>query len=364
MEDRDRQSLLRVLDANLNRAAEALRTVEEMCRFHWNLSGFSRDLKALRHEVLAAVAPTPERRAELIAARDVPGDVGRAVESPTAATSPTEVAIRNLERAKEALRSLEEASRAAGLESAGRIEAARHALYAIEKGLARLAVPGGDSAAIFDRLAGCRLCLLATRSSSRRPLEGCVREAIHAGTGMIQLREKSLDDRALLAEARALRELTARLGAIFVVNDRADLAALAEADGVHVGQSDLSVAEARRIVGPGRLVGVSTHSVAQARAAERDGADYIGVGPMFATLTKDAGPILGPEGLRDVLAAITIPAFAIGGLNSERVPLIRSAGGTRVAVSSAVLSSDFPGEAVKAILEGMGSTGGQGRSAR
>jgi thiamine-phosphate pyrophosphorylase len=164
------------------------------------------------------------------------------------------------------------------------------------------------------------------------------------------LREKDVNDAVLLDRARALREITARRGALFIVNDRVDIALLSHADGVHLGQLDLPLAEVRRLSGRRLIVGVSTHSVEQARNAERAGADYIGAGPVFATTTKDAGELLRPSGLKAVRAAVSIPVFAIGGITIENIGQIGSEPGCRVAVSSAVLRAGDPGAAVRELL--------------
>jgi thiamine-phosphate pyrophosphorylase len=133
------------------------------------------------------------------------------------------------------------------------------------------------------------------------------------------------------------------------MNDRADLAVVTEADGVHVGQNELSVKEARRIVGPHRLVGVSTHTIEQARQAVLDGADYIGVGPVFSSATKSFTSLAGLELVRQVAAEIALPWFAIGGINAENVGSVLDAGATRIAVSHAILSADDPEAAAKAL---------------
>ena len=138
---------------------------------------------------------------------------------------------------------------------------------------------------------------------------------------------------------------------LLIINDRPDVAALCGADGVHVGQDDLPVADARRIVGAGRLVGVSTHTLAQARPAAADGADYIGVGPMFATATKDAGPVAGPQLLRQVAAEVPLPHVAIGGITADNVAQLVAAGARRVAVCSAVIAAADPQAAARAIVE-------------
>ena len=135
------------------------------------------------------------------------------------------------------------------------------------------------------------------------------------------------------------------------MNDRPDLAVLAEADGVHVGQDELSVREARRIVGPQRLVGVSTHTLEQARQAVLDGADYLGVGPCFATSTKSFDQLAGLDFVRQVAAEITLPWFAIGGISLANIAAVRAAGASRVAVSGAICSSPTPGTAAADLIE-------------
>jgi thiamine-phosphate pyrophosphorylase len=342
-----------MIDASLNRAAEALRVAEDVARFHWNIEGFARDLKSLRHEVLAVTVAAGLAREEVLAARDVEGDVGRGIASPAGAIAgPGEAAFRNIERAKEALRSIEEAARVVAPDAAASVERLRYRLYALEKGLGRLSAGRGERA---DRLRGTRLCLLATRALAARPLEAVVSEALEGGAGMVEVREKGVADAEVLRTALALREVTARAGALLVVNDRPDIALLAHADGVHLGQGDLPVAAARSLVGEDLLIGVSTHSVEQARAAESAGADYIGAGPVHPTATKDAGPLLGLDGLRAVLQAVAIPAFAIGGISPANARDVARAGAGRAAVSSAILRAPDAAAAARAIraaLEG------------
>ncbi len=330
-------SELRIIDASVNRCSEALRVVEDVCRFHWDLAGPSRELKELRHRLLGIFAPGVEGRARLVRHRDVEGDSGR--EAPGAVEAageagPAVAAVRNLQRAREALRTLEEISRLRSPEDAARVAALRYRLYEVERCVLHL---------VADRrslLADRRLCLLATRSLCAAPLEEVVVAAIECGVDVVQLREKELPDAELVAWGRRLRELTAARGVTLFVNDRPDVALLVGADGVHVGQSDLSPGEVRRIAGPDLLVGVSTHSLAEARKAVRAGADCIGVGPVFLSSTKDAGPCLGIDGLREILGEVDVPAFAIGGIGPGNIDELAAAGIARAAVSSAVLRGE------------------------
>jgi len=184
------------------------------------------------------------------------------------------------------------------------------------------------------RLAQARLYFIADASAVGEVLRG----ALAGGVDLFQLREKRLGDAALLRAADAARELCAQAGALFILNDRPDCAVSADADGVHVGQDDASVAAARRIVGPDRLVGLSTHSPEQVDAAE--GADYLGVGPVHATPTKAGRPAVGVDLVRYAAAHARVPWFAIGGLNASNVPAVVAAGARRVSVVRAIAEAD------------------------
>ncbi|HEX5443930.1 MAG TPA: thiamine phosphate synthase, partial [Pirellulales bacterium] len=179
--------------------------------------------------------------------------------------------------------------------------------------------------------------------------EHLVQLLVQGGVDVIQLRDKRLLDAELLERARRLRELTRGSSTLFIMNDRADLARLAQADGVHIGQDELTVGEARSIVGAGALVGVSTHTIEQARQAVLDGANYLGVGPVFASRTKAFGneALVGVELLRAVHAEITLPAFAIGGIHRENLPQVLAAGFDRIAVSAAVTDAADPHQAAR-----------------
>jgi thiamine-phosphate pyrophosphorylase len=194
------------------------------------------------------------------------------------------------------------------------------------------------------------LYVLVDGGPDERSLATLVRRLIDAGVHVLQLRDKRLDQRLLLGRAGILRELTAGTETLMVVNDRADLAALARADGVHVGQEDLSVREARSIVGPQALIGVSTHSIEQARRAVGDGASYLGVGPTFPSDTKAFDHFPGVELLRAVATEIRLPAFAIGGIRAENVQQVLAAGFRRIAVSGAITHAPDPFAAARELL--------------
>ncbi len=203
----------------------------------------------------------------------------------------------------------------------------------------------------FDRLASARLYVLVDGRESDDALARLIDTLVAAEVDVIQLRDKRLADRQLLARARVVRRRTSGSNTLFIMNDRPDIACLADADGVHVGQEELSVKEARTIVGPDALVGVSTHSVEQAREAVLDGANYIGVGPVFPSRTKEFAQFPGLELLRAVNAEIRLPAFAIGGISADNIAEVRACGFSRVAVSCAVTESAAPGDAVRELKQ-------------
>ena len=214
------------------------------------------------------------------------------------------------------------------------------------------------TAAHADRVLGeARLMVLVGGLPTLGDLTWVVGEALAGGADVIQLREKDLPDREWLSRAREVRILTAQAKARFIVNDRPDLARLAGADGVHLGQDDVSVRDARRIVGPSLLIGVSTHDRAQLDEAVLDAAGYLGVGPVFPSATKGFSDPTSRAWPRPSAAETTnLPWFAIGGITEANVDRVLQAGATRIAVSAAVVRADRPRRAaarLKARLEGM-----------
>jgi thiamine-phosphate pyrophosphorylase len=197
-----------------------------------------------------------------------------------------------------------------------------------------------------ERLREARLYLVC----DDRPDEFLER-SLRGGVDIVQLRIKDGTDEAILTAARRFAAITARHGALFILNDRPDLALEAGADGVHVGQDDASVAQARAVVGPDRLVGLSTHTPAQVDAAATLGVDYIGVGPVHATPTKPGRPAVGLDLVRYAAQNAQVPFFAIGGINPDNVDAVRAAGAARVAVVRALTEADDPEDAAAQLSE-------------
>jgi thiamine-phosphate pyrophosphorylase len=398
---------LRILDASLNRAAEGLRVVEDYARFALDDSHLTELLKNLRHDLATAAAaiPWPERHA----ARDTSHDVGTTITTPTESARPDAWAVcqASLERTKQSLRSLEEYGKVALPAQAPVFESLRYRLYTLEAALGRTV----DAVA---RLADVRLCVLIDGRDSDTEFAALVGDLIDAGVGMIQLRDKQLPVRQLVWRARLLMELvrgankvkdcsgplplvgragegggsgypapTPLPGAshglppalgplgpcslvpphqgegtgtikttrpLVIINDRPAIAAAVDADGVHLGQEDFTVKDARHVLGPRALIGVSTHTLAEAQQALLDGANYIGVGPTFPSATKQFAEFPGLELLKQVAAAIRLPAFAIGGIDASNVGDVLDTGVSRVAVSSAVVAAVSPRVAASELL--------------
>jgi thiamine-phosphate pyrophosphorylase len=335
---REQIGTLRAIDAAANRADEGLRVVEDYVRFALDDRHLTTLCKSLRHALTSALAVFPA--AERQAARETQSDVGTQISLPSEQTrvSAAAVAHASLKRVQQALRSLEEYCKLSDTAVAVQLEQLRYQSYTLERAV-------GITNDSLTRLASARLYVLVDGAASvdafRRLAEGLVA----AEVDVIQLRDKRLADRELLERARLLAELTRDSQTLFVMNDRPDLAVLAGADGVHVGQDELSVKDARRILGPRGLIGVSTHSLEQARAAVLDGANYIGVGPTFPSGTKQFAEFTGLELLRSVADEIRLPAFAIGGITLENVGEVLATGINRVAVSGAIVGAVDPGQA-------------------
>jgi thiamine-phosphate pyrophosphorylase len=180
-----------------------------------------------------------------------------------------------------------------------------------------------------------------TELARGRSLRQIVAAAIYGGVTMVQYREKNASTRRMIEEALELCQLCCSYNVPFIVNDRLDVALAVGADGVHVGQDDMPAAVARKLIGPGKILGVSVENVAQAQAALADGADYVGASPIFATPTKtDAPPPMGIEGLQELARGCTLPIVAIGGLNPANAAAVLRAGAAGLAVVSAIVSAE------------------------
>jgi thiamine-phosphate pyrophosphorylase len=338
--------LARILDAGFNRAREALRVLEDYARFALDDAFLSRQLKALRHDLTAAFQE--QAPPGLLQARESIQDVGTAItlDSERERSGLRDVVEANLKRLQEALRSVEEYAKVSAPLLAERVGPMRYQSYTLERALTL-------QARSRELLRDARLYVLLSAKDCAASLDWTIAEVAAAGAALVQLREKGVADRELLRRARDVRRWARRAGVLFIMNDRPDIARLAEADGVHLGQDDVGVKEARRLLGPDALIGVSTHTIEQVRQAVLDGASYIGVGPVFPSGTKAFEGFPGLDCVRQATAETSLPAFAIGGITPGNVGLVREAGAGRVAVSGAVARADEPGRAAAELLAGL-----------
>jgi thiamine-phosphate pyrophosphorylase len=328
----DRHTVLRIIDANLNRATEALRVTEELARFGLDSSYLTGQLKDVRHSLTSAFAGW---HAAMVQIRDVLTDVGtaRSIPSETSRSDVTDVAGANFSRLKQSLRCLEEFGKTIDAPAAAQVEQIRYRVYSLEKAL----LGAARSRIQFDDL---QLYVLVDGDLSVERFRERIKSLIAAQVNIVQLRDKTLSDRDLLQRANVLTDLTRSTDVLSIINNRADVAIACHADGVHLGQDDLTVAAARRIVGDRLLVGVSTHSIEQARAAVLDGVDYIGVGPTFPSQTKNFDDFPGLDLLIAVASEISLPAFAIGGVTLDKLSDVVATGVHRIAIQHALSDLD------------------------
>ncbi len=332
----------RVIDANANRAREALRVLEDAARFALNDAALSARFKDLRHELQGALSVLPQ--GWLLAHRDVAGDVGQEItgEHEMSRSDHHAVVVAAGKRLGEALRSIEEALKMVDARAARRVEQMRYAAYQAE---AALVLRMGSS-----RRRQWRVCVLLTESLCVLPWQQVVEAVLAGGACCIQVREKAMTTRQLSERVRAVVaavEQHRNGSCTVVVNDRVDVALACGAHGVHLGADDLSVADARSLAGTSLLIGCSTHCVAEANHAVSAGADYCGVGAMFATATKPSVAVQGERYLREFLSVHpSMPHLAIGGVTPANVATLAAAGARGVAVSGCVCGAADPAAVV------------------
>jgi thiamine-phosphate pyrophosphorylase len=322
----------RVLDANFDRCLEGIRVLEDTARFVLDDAAASEALRDARHQVMHALAPVDR---ELVAARRSAADVGATPllpEEPRAALY--DVVRANAKRAEEALRVLEEYARlpeVAGRVDVAPLKTARYALYQAEHLLTGRLSRSDRSAAIR----GVYLIIDPTLTGGRPELQ-VAEAALKGGVTAIQWRDKHREKGLQLPILKELKVLCGRYGALLFTNDHPDLGMAAGADGVHVGQKDLPLAAVRAMTPADFLIGTSNATADEAAASDHDGADYIAVGAIYATTSKDDTRPAGLETLAKVRALTKRPIVAIGGVNAGNIAPVIAAGADAVAVISAV----------------------------
>lgn len=347
--------LYRIIDANTNRASEGIRVLEDIARFSLDNEDLSRRLKDLRHQLRTSLDQLQIAQSLLLDSRDTSNDIGTSITTTTEADRSNgliDMITAASKRSQEALRVLEESAKVLG-HAGGLFESIRYTLYDLQRDLTVL---------ISKPTPRWSLCVLLTKSLCiHHPPEQIMREIARAGAQCVQIREKDMDADAFYQYALHMTTLGRELNLAIIINDRTDIALAVDADGVHLGQHDLPIHAARKLLGPSKLIGRSCATTAQLHNAFDQGADYCGLGPIYPSTTKSKPSLSGLETLSEAMSDPLLaakPMLAISGINQSNIAPIASTGFPGVAVSSAVCSAKDPYQSCKAILESMGSHAG------
>jgi thiamine-phosphate pyrophosphorylase len=339
--------VLRLIDANFDRLGEGLRVLEDVARFLLNDAVLCRRLKNLRHKLAKDIVPLEQ---ELLAARRVLEDVGAPGRLPAVSDHEDLLALvtANFRRVQESIRVLEEFARLSNTPVAvkpAKLQQFRFEVYELERELVSRLLRHDK----LSRLSGLYVILDSTALKGRSEV-AVAAQAIRGGAKVIQLRDKQQPRAKLLEIARGLKEVCADKGVLFIVNDHLDIALAVEADGLHLGQDDLPLNEARRLLPMDMLIGCSATSVSQAVRAQSNGADYVAVGSIYPTLSKEKYRLVRLAMLERVRSRVSLPLVAIGGINNTNVEEVMKAGVASVAVISAVLGADDVEEATRRLV--------------
>lgn len=321
----------RIADVNYNRLNESLKLLEDFIRFSLENRSLLASVRLIRARFLSVKKRIPV--ADIIDARASRSDLGRspAFDRRTKRTS-EDIVIANLARAKESARILEEIVRTRDVRSGVLMKDIRFRLYDLE---------GGLYAAASRRFDPSLYVVIDENYVTPSRLERDVKTMVRCGVTMLQLRVKDLPDRTFLRYAERIMAVLEGTRVVFIVNNRADIARACGAHGLHIGQHDLPVRVIRDLIGDQRIIGVSARTVTRARQAERGGADYLGVGSIYATRTKKDARVIGLKGLHRICNAVSIPVVGIGGIDAQHRRSVLNAGASGIAVSSYVFQGSL-----------------------
>jgi len=329
--------VVRLIDANLDRLGEGLRVLEDVARFLLNDAELCRQLKTLRHRLVEDIHPLEQ---QLLAARKVRDDVGAFKRSPGEAKHKDlpALVIANARRVQESLRVLEEFAKLSNTPlviKPAKFEHLRFDIYELEQKLLSKLLKWER----LSRLNGLYLIIDTQALGSRNEVDVAT-QAIRGGAKVIQLRDKHRTKAELLEVAQKLKKVCTEKEALFIVNDYLDIALASGADGLHLGQEDLPLSEARRLLPMDKLVGCSTTTLSQAVRAQSGGADYIAVGSIYPTLSKENFKLVGLDTQRRIKGKVSLPLIAIGGIDQTNVEEVMKARANGVAVISAVMGAE------------------------
>ena len=345
---------LRIIDANLNRASEGLRLLEDVTRFILNDAALTQQLKSMRHDLASGAKSLGIK---LLSQRDSEHDVGVTLTLPSPSKGEglgegqqdlVGVITANAKRVAESLRVIEELAKLPEISpmlNSSKFEQARFTLYALEKKLISRVLRQDK----IKQLAGLYVILDRQALAGRDELD-IASQIIQGGAKVIQLRDKEGSKGELLPVAQKLKSLCTESDVLFIINDYLDLALAVDADGLHIGQGDLPLPIIRRELPLDKIIGCSVTTVSQASKAQNEGADYIAVGSIFPSVSKEAVTVVGVDTLRQIRQAVSSPLVAIGGINEDNIGQVIVAGADCVAVIHAVLGKEDAREATQQLM--------------
>ena len=334
----------RIIDANLNRATEATRILEEIARFLLEDKDLSEKLKNMRHKINSIQETDYDKNLQ---SRDTENDIGIDIKNTSERTNIANIFKANIKRLQQSLRTLAEYSGETP-QNVAAFEKLRYSSYTLEKIMWEQLKEKYNQLKIADK----KLYLVTNSDQfeSDDDFLDAIASSLEGGVDILQLREKKMSAKRIVELGKKIKQLCLQYNTTFIVNDRVDIALILEADGVHLGQDDLDIQSARNILGKNIIIGVSTHAPEQALKAVEDGADYIGAGPVFETPTKLGRQAVGINYAQWVAENIEIPAFAIGGIDLENFQQVLNTGITKIAVVRAIINSDSPKDAAEQFL--------------
>ena len=340
------RAIYRIIDANFNRGREAARVVEEFCRFVLNCAWLAGRAKQVRHELSSQIAMLDGEL--LIASRDTIGDIGCGLEvdGQLKRANLQDCFSAACKRLTEALRVLAETTQTIDADIAKRFEELRYACYTLEKDIVNFGIPA-------EKFKSVRLYVILSEAHSEEIIN-LAKDCIAGGADCLQLRAKNISDMQYLAVAKEFVRICKDNGIISIINDRVDIAVACDADGVHLGQNDLSVAEAGKMQLKPLIFGRSTHSMSELRQTLTEQPHYVGLGSIFPSDTKEGVEVVGVDYITDavkILAGTSARSVAIGGITVENIDKVLTAGAEVVAVSSAVTKADDPRAMCRALKD-------------
>jgi thiamine-phosphate pyrophosphorylase len=329
------RDIFRIVDANFNRIGEGLRVLEEFARLSLNDTSLTQQLKNLRHRLINIDRAI---QGKLIAARDSESDIGSGMnvpDEPTDRNVETTI-IANSRRVQESLRVMEEIAKSPELKlDSETYRRARFEIYTLEKELISRLLRKDK----VQRLSGLYVVIDTAFLKGRSHKEVTI-QAIRGGAKTIQLRAKNSGTKEFFSMARDLKQICAENNVLFIINDSLEIALASEADGLHIGQDDLPISVARKLLPIDKILGCSASNKEEALDAASQGADYLGVGSIYPTSSKDVKSVIGEEALKNIHYDIDLPIVAIGGINLDNIASVIKAGAISAAVISAVLGAD------------------------